>query len=39
MDLSVDVPLLMSHPKTALLTLLQQLQGWQSVGTEHSRCY
>jgi hypothetical protein len=30
-DVSVDVPLLMSHPKSALLGVLQLLEGWQSV--------
>jgi hypothetical protein len=30
-DVSVEVPLLMSHPKSALLGVLQLLEGWQSV--------
>lgn len=30
-DLAVDVPLLMSHPKTALLAVLQLMQGWETV--------
>lgn len=30
-DIAVDVPLLMSHPKSALLGVLQLLEGWQSV--------
>lgn len=33
-DVCVDVPLLMSHPKSALLPVLQLLQGWQSVGQQ-----
>lgn len=30
-DYTVDVPLLMSHPKSALLGVLQLLDGWQNV--------
>jgi len=30
-DHSVDVPLLMSHPKSALLGILQLLKGWETV--------
>lgn len=36
-DYTVDVPLLMSHPKSALLGVLQLLDGWQNVSMHHIR--